>query len=139
MNWASNVPFFFFQNFLFAGCECAFFVFHILVFVNLQTVLHNWIFVKWGFIKQGMSIFNYFYLFTYISICTTYFWVVSYCCCVVQSKRDNLMVNIKWFYRPSEVPETVYQRLAQDRNTENSKDLCICLHSIHPSIHCLLL
>ncbi|KAK8378837.1 hypothetical protein O3P69_009510 [Scylla paramamosain] len=37
-----------------------------------------------------------------------------------RSKRDNLMVNIKWFYRPSEVPETVYQRLAQDRNTENN-------------------
>ncbi|KAK4300384.1 hypothetical protein Pmani_027412 [Petrolisthes manimaculis] len=37
-----------------------------------------------------------------------------------KSKRDTLMVNIKWFYRPSEVPETVYQRLAQDRNTENN-------------------
>ncbi|XP_053651276.2 arginine-glutamic acid dipeptide repeats protein isoform X2 [Cherax quadricarinatus] len=37
-----------------------------------------------------------------------------------RSKRDTLMVNIKWFYRPSEVPETVYQRLAQDRNTENN-------------------
>ncbi|XP_066959672.1 arginine-glutamic acid dipeptide repeats protein-like isoform X1 [Macrobrachium rosenbergii] len=36
------------------------------------------------------------------------------------SKRDTLMVNIKWFYRPSEVPETVYQRLVQDRNTENN-------------------
>ncbi|KAK7023422.1 hypothetical protein SK128_002039 [Halocaridina rubra] len=37
-----------------------------------------------------------------------------------RSKRDTLMVNIKWFYRPSEVPETVYQRLVQDRNTENN-------------------
>ncbi|RXG60498.1 Arginine-glutamic acid dipeptide repeats protein [Armadillidium vulgare] len=37
-----------------------------------------------------------------------------------RSKRDNLMVNIKWFYRPSEVPETVYQLLVQDRNTENN-------------------
>ncbi|XP_050730584.1 arginine-glutamic acid dipeptide repeats protein-like isoform X3 [Eriocheir sinensis] len=40
-----------------------------------------------------------------------------------RSKRDTLMVNIKWFYRPSEVPETVYQRLAQDRNTENTPSL----------------
>ena len=39
---------------------------------------------------------------------------------ILQSKRDNLMVNIKWFYRPSEVPESVYQLLVQDRNTENS-------------------
>ncbi|XP_018015061.1 arginine-glutamic acid dipeptide repeats protein isoform X2 [Hyalella azteca] len=43
-----------------------------------------------------------------------------------RSKRDNLMVNIKWFYRPSEVPETVYQLLVQDRNTENNnKSLAI--------------
>ncbi|KAK2724084.1 hypothetical protein QYM36_002435 [Artemia franciscana] len=37
-----------------------------------------------------------------------------------RSKRDTLMVNIKWFYRPCEVPETVYQLLVHDRNTEQS-------------------
>ena len=37
---------------------------------------------------------------------------------LLQSKRDTLMVNIKWYYRPCEVPETVYQLLVQDRNTE---------------------
>jgi len=62
-----------------------------------------------------------------------------------QSKRDTLMVNIKWYeltyylvakfsgyiltmdftfryYRPCEVPETVYQLLVQDRNTEQGGD-----------------
>ena len=39
----------------------------------------------------------------------------------LQSKRDTLMVNIKWYYRPCEVPETVYQLLVQDRNTEQGK------------------
>ncbi|KAK3749169.1 hypothetical protein QZH41_010363, partial [Actinostola sp. cb2023] len=35
------------------------------------------------------------------------------------SKRDNLVVTVRWYYRPSEVPESVYQLLVQDRNTEN--------------------
>lgn len=35
------------------------------------------------------------------------------------SKRDTLMVHIKWFYRTNEVPEQVYQLLIQDRNTEH--------------------
>eukprot|EP00095_Tigriopus_kingsejongensis_P001568 maker-scaffold907_size82601-snap-gene-0.22 protein:Tk01568 transcript:maker-scaffold907_size82601-snap-gene-0.22-mRNA-1 annotation:"arginine-glutamic acid dipeptide repeats protein" len=34
------------------------------------------------------------------------------------SKRDTLMVHIKWFYRTSEVPEQVYQLLIQDRHIE---------------------
>ncbi|KZS22035.1 Grunge-like protein [Daphnia magna] len=46
--------------------------------------------------------------------------------CTIQefrrSKRDTLMVNIKWYYRPCEVPETVYQLLVQDRNTEQGGD-----------------
>uniref|UniRef100_T1JNW0 BAH domain-containing protein n=1 Tax=Strigamia maritima TaxID=126957 RepID=T1JNW0_STRMM len=29
------------------------------------------------------------------------------------------MVSVKWYYRPSEVPDSVYQLLVQDRNTEN--------------------
>ncbi|XP_021950630.1 arginine-glutamic acid dipeptide repeats protein isoform X2 [Folsomia candida] len=41
-------------------------------------------------------------------------------CSIVEFKRhkrerDTLMVHIKWFYRPCEVPETVYQLLIQDR------------------------
>ncbi|XP_028393686.1 arginine-glutamic acid dipeptide repeats protein-like [Dendronephthya gigantea] len=34
-------------------------------------------------------------------------------------KRECVYVGVKWFYRPSEVPESVYQLLVQDRNTEN--------------------
>jgi len=40
---------------------------------------------------------------------------------LLQSKRDTLMVHIKWFYRPCEVPETVYQLLIQDRNALECK------------------
>ncbi|TRY75535.1 hypothetical protein TCAL_07126 [Tigriopus californicus] len=36
------------------------------------------------------------------------------------SKRDTLMVHIKWFYRTSEVPEQVYQLLIQDRHIESA-------------------
>ena len=35
------------------------------------------------------------------------------------SKRDLLSVQIKWFYRTNEVPETVYQFLIQNRITEH--------------------
>ncbi len=37
------------------------------------------------------------------------------------TKRDSLMVHIKWFYRTSEVPEQVYQLLIQDRRTEHGQ------------------
>ena len=37
----------------------------------------------------------------------------------LQSKRDSLVVVVRWYYRPSEVPESVYQLLIQDRNAEN--------------------
>ena len=36
------------------------------------------------------------------------------------SKRDTLMVHIKWYYRTNEVPEQVYQLLIQDRTTEHN-------------------
>jgi hypothetical protein len=32
------------------------------------------------------------------------------------------MVHIKWFYRPCEVPETVYQLLIQDRTAVDTQD-----------------
>uniref|UniRef100_A0A668VPZ7 Arginine-glutamic acid dipeptide repeats protein n=1 Tax=Oreochromis aureus TaxID=47969 RepID=A0A668VPZ7_OREAU len=35
------------------------------------------------------------------------------------SKRDHLLMNVKWYYRQSEVPDSVYQHLVQDRNNEN--------------------
>uniref|UniRef100_A0A8C7ZX67 Arginine-glutamic acid dipeptide repeats protein n=1 Tax=Oryzias sinensis TaxID=183150 RepID=A0A8C7ZX67_9TELE len=38
---------------------------------------------------------------------------------VFQSKRDHLLMNVKWYYRQSEVPDSVYQHLVQDRNNEN--------------------
>ena len=35
------------------------------------------------------------------------------------SKRDTLMVHIKWFYRTNEIPEQMYQLLNQDRHMEH--------------------
>src|SRR4029434_906756 len=43
---------------------------------------------------------------------------------VLQSKRDHLLMNVKWYYRQSEVPDSVYQHLVQDRNNENGEWLC---------------
>ncbi|XP_006823033.1 uncharacterized protein LOC100368754 [Saccoglossus kowalevskii] len=44
--------------------------------------------------------------------------------CAIQefrlSKRERLQVLVKWFYRPSEVPDSVYQLLVQDRHIENN-------------------
>lgn len=45
-----------------------------------------------------------------------------YICCIQEfkmSKRDTLMVHIKWYYRTNEVPEQVYQPHIQDRRTEH--------------------
>ncbi|XP_078281451.1 arginine-glutamic acid dipeptide repeats protein-like [Rhinoraja longicauda] len=35
------------------------------------------------------------------------------------SKRDHLLMNVKWYYRQSEVPDSVYQHLVLDRHNEN--------------------
>ncbi len=43
-----------------------------------------------------------------------------------QSKRDHLLMNVKWYYRQSEVPDSVYQHLVQDRNNENGTGVCLC-------------
>ncbi|XP_076306629.1 uncharacterized protein LOC143223083 isoform X2 [Tachypleus tridentatus] len=47
--------------------------------------------------------------------------IQSFC----KSKKNILMVNVRWYYRLCEVPEAVYQLLVQDRNIENvsGKDL----------------
>ncbi|XP_032904395.1 arginine-glutamic acid dipeptide repeats protein isoform X3 [Amblyraja radiata] len=37
------------------------------------------------------------------------------------SKRDHLLMNVKWYYRQSEVPDSVYQHLVQDRQNENGR------------------
>ena len=50
------------------------------------------------------------------------FWypfLIQVLCVCLQSKRDSLVVVVRWYYRPSEVPESVYQLLVQDRNAEN--------------------
>jgi hypothetical protein len=45
---------------------------------------------------------------------------------------------VKCFYRPSEVPDSVYQPLVQDRHHENSSELfLIFLSSVLPGIHLL--
>ncbi|NXE69226.1 RERE protein, partial [Calcarius ornatus] len=37
-------------------------------------------------------------------------------------KRDHLLMNVKWYYRQSEVPDSVYQHLVQDRHNENASN-----------------
>lgn len=32
-------------------------------------------------------------------------------------------MNVKWYYRQSEVPDSVYQHLVQDRNNENGESV----------------
>ncbi|MGH0121732.1 UNVERIFIED_CONTAM: hypothetical protein FKN15_000204 [Acipenser sinensis] len=41
------------------------------------------------------------------------------------SKRDHLLMNVKWYYRQSEVPDSVYQHLVQDRNNENEGNVIL--------------
>ncbi|XP_071805248.1 uncharacterized protein [Asterias amurensis] len=52
---------------------------------------------------------------------------MPYFICTIQdfrvSKRDNVIVGVKWFYRQSEVPDSVYQLLVQDRHTENDSGI----------------
>ncbi|XP_033104593.1 arginine-glutamic acid dipeptide repeats protein-like [Anneissia japonica] len=36
------------------------------------------------------------------------------------TKRENVIMTAKWYYRLVEVPETVYQLLVQDRHSENN-------------------
>lgn len=43
-----------------------------------------------------------------------------------QSKRDHLLMNVKWYYRQSEVPDSVYQHLVQDRHNENGMCDLVC-------------
>lgn len=50
---------------------------------------------------------------------------------VLQSKRDHLLMNVKWYYRQSEVPDSVYQHLVQDRNNENGEAALCSLRHIH--------
>ena len=45
-----------------------------------------------------------------------------YICSITEfkrSKRETFMVCIRWFYRTTEVPETVYNFLVKDRTTEH--------------------
>lgn len=35
-------------------------------------------------------------------------------------------MNVKWYYRQSEVPDSVYQHLVQDRNNENGETAFSC-------------
>uniref|UniRef100_A0A8C4QGF4 Arginine-glutamic acid dipeptide repeats n=1 Tax=Eptatretus burgeri TaxID=7764 RepID=A0A8C4QGF4_EPTBU len=56
---------------------------------------------------------------------------IPYFICSIQdfklNKREHLMMTVKWFYRYSEVPASVYRLLAQDRHSENDsgRDLVI--------------
>lgn len=51
---------------------------------------------------------------------------------LLQSKRDHLLMNVKWYYRQSEVPDSVYQHLVQDRNNENG-ETTFCFAAQTPS------
>ena len=52
---------------------------------------------------------------------------------VFQTKRNNVLAIVKWIYRPSEVPESVYQMLVQDRHTEGKTYQTIVVS------HCIIL
>lgn len=39
-----------------------------------------------------------------------------------RSKKDNITVDVIWFYRPCEIPTSVYQLLLQDRSAENGSN-----------------
>ncbi|XP_066297465.1 arginine-glutamic acid dipeptide repeats protein-like isoform X1 [Branchiostoma lanceolatum] len=41
------------------------------------------------------------------------------------TKKETVYLEVKWFYRTSEVPDSVYHLLVQDRNSENSEDSVI--------------
>lgn len=57
---------------------------------------------------------------------------------LLQSKRDHLLMNVKWYYRQSEVPDSVYQHLVQDRNNENGETaFCFAAHT-HSKYACWL-
>uniref|UniRef100_T2M433 Arginine-glutamic acid dipeptide repeats protein n=3 Tax=Hydra vulgaris TaxID=6087 RepID=T2M433_HYDVU len=36
-----------------------------------------------------------------------------------KSKKENITIDVVWYYRPCEIPASVYQLLLQDRNAEN--------------------
>ncbi|XP_064643016.1 arginine-glutamic acid dipeptide repeats protein-like [Lineus longissimus] len=62
--------------------------------------------------------------------------------CTVQelrmTRRDFMVIIVKCFYRPSEVPDSVYQPLVQDRHHENStnQNSCYnCLIGFHHGRH----
>ncbi|VDP35689.1 unnamed protein product [Soboliphyme baturini] len=38
--------------------------------------------------------------------------------CKKMTKREQLNVLVKWYYRPCELPEVVYDSLLQERNSE---------------------
>lgn len=45
-------------------------------------------------------------------------------------------MNVKWYYRQSEVPDSVYQHLVQDRNNENGEAvLCSFFYRAHTLTH----
>ncbi|CAF0761713.1 unnamed protein product [Didymodactylos carnosus] len=36
------------------------------------------------------------------------------------TRKDNVMLEVKWYFRPNELPDTVYALLMQDRSNEFS-------------------
>lgn len=51
-------------------------------------------------------------------------------------------MNVKWYYRQSEVPDSVYQHLVQDRNNENGEtaaDLHVLFYTANAEIKCIYL
>ncbi|KHJ45693.1 hypothetical protein D918_03905 [Trichuris suis] len=45
-----------------------------------------------------------------------------------QTKRDQLNVLVKWYYRPCELPELVYDSLLQERITEEHCEFTLSVH-----------
>ncbi len=38
-----------------------------------------------------------------------------------KTKRDNVVIEVRWYFRPNEIPDSVYIPLMQDRVTEIGK------------------
>lgn len=40
-----------------------------------------------------------------------------------KTKKETVMIEVRWYYRPNEIPDGVYTLLMQDRFHENSSKL----------------
>jgi len=51
----------------------------------------------------------------YVSIVSPFDLSWLFCQFPLQSKKDHAVIVVKWYYRPGEVPDSVYQMLVKER------------------------